>query len=154
MMTSAAGQSHQCRVKEVVKEAISDGYRHVDRVYDYMNKGVVGEGIREMIDGAVKREELFIVNKAGYASITRIRPIVILSFFYGLFVQGTQFPHKFMLCSCCELWCTFHERHLVMQCCEKTFSDLKMDYTDHRPSDVLANGFQGERRGRLIIEIK
>lgn len=47
-----------------------------------MNKAVVGEGIREMIDGgAIKREELFIVNKTVYASITGIRPIFVLSFF-------------------------------------------------------------------------
>lgn len=29
-----------------------------------------------------------------------------------------------------QLWCTFHERHLVRQCFEKSLSDLKMDYID------------------------
>lgn len=29
-----------------------------------------------------------------------------------------------------QVWCTFNERHLGRQCCEKSLSDLKVDYID------------------------
>lgn len=99
MITSGAGQSHPGRVKETVKEAISAGYRHFDSAHYYMNEAEVGEGVRELIDaGVVKRDELFIVSKAGYAFITEIRPIVVLRVFFGLFCTMNIISSQVHIC--------------------------------------------------------
>ncbi|XP_026882448.1 aldo-keto reductase family 1 member B1 isoform X2 [Electrophorus electricus] len=54
------------KVAEAVKAAIAAGYRHVDGAFVYRNEKEVGDGIQTMIrEGVVRRDELFVVSKAG-----------------------------------------------------------------------------------------
>lgn len=48
------------KVDQVVKDAVSLGYRHIDTAQAYLNEEGVGKGIREC---GVSREELFITSK-------------------------------------------------------------------------------------------
>lgn len=51
-------------LKDAVKEAIYNGYRHIDTASNYKNEHLVGEAISECInEQVVKREELFVTTK-------------------------------------------------------------------------------------------
>lgn len=112
-----------------MKAAISAGYRHIDGAYVYQNEVEVGEGIHTMIkDGVVKRENLFIVSKVSYWCKKYLFFVCLFGFL--------RFYTKLMTSACLmcafisQLWCTFHEKSLVRKGCEKTLSDLKLDYLD------------------------
>ncbi|NXB08781.1 ALDR reductase, partial [Cnemophilus loriae] len=57
-------QSLQGAARDVVKFAISVGYRHFDCAYMYQNESEIGDVLRQKIEeGVVRQEELFIVSK-------------------------------------------------------------------------------------------
>ena len=50
-------------VAQAVKEAIAVGYRHIDCASVYRNEHDIGAALREVIEGGLKREELWITSK-------------------------------------------------------------------------------------------
>lgn len=68
-------QADEGKVIEAIKVAIGAGYRHIDGAYVYENEKEVGAGIHAMIDqGAVKREELFVVSKVMFTGTNQNTP--------------------------------------------------------------------------------
>lgn len=111
-----------------MKAAISAGYRHIDGAYVYQNEVEVGEGIHTMIkDGVVKREDLFIVSKVSYWCK---KYLFLFVWFFLRFYTKLMTSACLMCAFISQLWCTFHEKSLVRKGCEKTLSDLKLDYLD------------------------
>ncbi|MCK5175768.1 MAG: aldo/keto reductase [Planctomycetes bacterium] len=51
------------QVAEAVKGAISVGYRHIDCASVYGNEKLIGQALTEVIEGGIKREELWITSK-------------------------------------------------------------------------------------------
>lgn len=110
-----------------MKAAISAGYRHIDGAYVYQNEVEVGEGIHTMIkDGVVKRDDLFIVSKVSYGC----KKYQLYLLFFLRFYTKLMTDACLMCAFVSQLWCTFHEKSLVRKACEKTLSDLKLDYLD------------------------
>jgi alcohol dehydrogenase (NADP+) len=50
-------------IAEAAKGAIAVGYRHIDCASVYGNEHLIGKALREVIDGGIKREELWITSK-------------------------------------------------------------------------------------------
>ena len=50
-------------VAQAVKEAIAVGYRHIDCASVYHNEHEIGAALREVMDGGIKREELWMTSK-------------------------------------------------------------------------------------------
>ena len=50
-------------VAQAVKEAIAVGYRHIDCASVYRNEHEIGAALREVMDGGIKREELWMTSK-------------------------------------------------------------------------------------------
>ncbi len=50
-------------VAQAVKEAISVGYRHIDCASVYRNEHQIGPALREVMNGGIKREDLWITSK-------------------------------------------------------------------------------------------
>jgi alcohol dehydrogenase (NADP+) len=50
-------------IAEAVKGAISVGYRHIDCASVYLNEHLIGQSLREVMRGGIKREELWITSK-------------------------------------------------------------------------------------------
>jgi alcohol dehydrogenase (NADP+) len=51
------------QIAEAVKGAISVGYRHIDCASVYLNEHLIGHSLREVMQGGIKREELWITSK-------------------------------------------------------------------------------------------
>lgn len=51
-------------MKNAVRIAVKEGYRHIDTAMLYFNEEEIGNSVRELIDeGVVKRSDLFITTK-------------------------------------------------------------------------------------------
>src|SRR5512136_923122 len=51
------------QIAEAVKGAIAVGYRHIDCASVYLNEHLIGHSLREVMQGGIKREELWITSK-------------------------------------------------------------------------------------------
>jgi D-xylose reductase len=61
----------------LVREALRNGYRHLDGACDYGNEAEVGQGIRQAIEeGTIRREELWVTSKLWntYHATEHVRP--------------------------------------------------------------------------------
>lgn len=73
-------------MKTVVRLAIRIGYRLFDTAFYYNNEKQIGEAIREKIEeGAVKREDIFIVEKVMFTMAT------------AEYVLGSRIINRFLL---------------------------------------------------------
>ena len=51
------------QIAEAVKGAVSVGYRHIDCASVYGNEHLIGKSLREVMEGGIRREELWITSK-------------------------------------------------------------------------------------------
>lgn len=54
------GEEGNSLVKDAVKLALAQGYRHIDGAYDYGNEKEIGEAIKE---SGIPRQEIFVTSK-------------------------------------------------------------------------------------------
>ena len=78
-------------VAEAVRYAASVGYRHFDCASVYGNEGQIGHALKGILDGGLRRDEVWITSK---------------------------------------LWNDKHDENDVIAACEKSLSDLQIDYLD------------------------
>lgn len=139
-----------------MKAAISAGYRHIDGAFIYLNEVEVGEGIHAMIkDGVVKREDLFVVSKVGYGCTQTgfQHTETMIDMMSGYVRMRNVFNNKvFATSSLFHFVAVVHKKSCVRECCEKTLSDLKLDYVDlylvHWPMGLKVNTLY------LLVDLK
>ena len=51
-------------MRETLRCALKEGYRHIDTAYLYLNEDAIGDELEEWINsGKIKREDIFITSK-------------------------------------------------------------------------------------------
>jgi len=89
--TFGSDHASPSEVAEAVRYAVSVGYRHFDCASVYGNEEQVGRSLKEIFDGGLRRDEVWITSK---------------------------------------LWNDKHGENDVIAACEKSLSDLQIDYLD------------------------
>lgn len=125
------------RISDVVKSAISIGYRLIDTADDYRNEVGIGIGVSEAISsGIIKREELFLQTKISNNCAYNDEPLA------GVFFNENS---------------AFMKRHTVSEVVnEKVENSLRSLKTDYLDSVLIHYPFPGfyEEIWQALIELK